>query len=107
MILPAVYIKQAELDKIEKQVTRAAKKLAPDVVRVRYDLHDDWSGDPAIFFRVVISDDAAREERLMTVTEHAKAELRAAVKPVELGLLSYFNYRSVSEQKDMREKIWD
>jgi hypothetical protein len=44
---------------IELNLEKAVQLLKPDVVRVRYSLRDDWQGRPSVFFRVVLSDDAA------------------------------------------------
>jgi hypothetical protein len=53
MIVPAAVVHQSE---IEKGVRAAEAALKPDVVRIRYDIGEDWSGQWAIFFRVVLSD---------------------------------------------------
>ena len=49
-------------------INEVERCLAPDVVRIRYDIGEDWSGQWAIFFRVVLTDEAARrhgETRLL------------------------------------------
>ncbi len=43
----------------QEQVDRIAHDLAPDVVRIRLNIAQDWSGDPAIYFRVILSDEAS------------------------------------------------
>jgi hypothetical protein len=52
MIMPAAVVQQAE---IEGKVRAAESALKPDVVRIRYDIGEDWSGQWAIFFRIVLS----------------------------------------------------
>lgn len=49
---------------IAQAVQRAAKALAPTVVRIRYDFGSDWTGDPSIFFRIILADEAARKAKL-------------------------------------------
>ena len=44
------------------------RSLAPDVVHIRYDIGEDWSGQWAIFFRVVLNDNAARQRLSSTGT---------------------------------------
>lgn len=96
-------IRQSE---IAAEVETVARELAPDVVRVRHNIGSDWSGDPSIFFRIVLSDEASREERLAEVTRRIAAVLLERVNPSELGLLAYFNFRSQSEQATLKEKAW-
>jgi hypothetical protein len=31
-------------------------------VRIRYDFRDDWTGDPSVFFRIVLKDAVAAKE---------------------------------------------
>ena len=51
-------ITAAELKEFEEKVQQTARKFPEEVVRIRHSFDEDWSGDPAIFFRVVLSDDA-------------------------------------------------
>ena len=44
---------------IEAAIEATEKSLAPDVVRIRYEIGKDWSDEWAIFFRIVLTDDAA------------------------------------------------
>ena len=55
---PRIYIGQ---EQIEPGVQRAVQALAPDVVRVGFSLEEDWTGDPSVFFRVVLSKKASRQ----------------------------------------------
>jgi hypothetical protein len=50
----------------QEQVDRIAQDLAPDVVSISFRVGRDWSDDPAIYFRVVLSDEASKQ---WTVTE--------------------------------------
>ena len=91
---------------IDRRVNRAARKLAPDVVRIRYALTSNSTGQDSIFFRVMLSDDASRENRLQEVTERIEAELLKAISFDEFGLYQYFDYRSRAEQAALREQAW-
>jgi len=43
-------------------VASVVQQLRPDVIDIRYDLGEDWSGDWAIYSRVVLSDEASSKE---------------------------------------------
>ena len=72
MIVPTGIVRQAEL---AAGVAAVKQELAPDVVRIRYDIGPDWSDEWSIFFRIVLSDDASREDRLAEVTKRATSRL--------------------------------
>ena len=91
---------------IAEAVERAARALAPTVVRIRYSFEDDWTGDPSIFFRIVLSDEAFKEDRIGKVTWDIQQLVEREVKPEEQGLHAYFNYRLVSEQAELNEPAW-
>ena len=103
-IAPNMFVHQTE---IAAAVELAEQELAPDVVRIRFNLGEDWSGDPAVFFRVVLSDDASRMGRLREMGRRVQRVLAERARPEELGLLAYFNYRNVSEQAEMKEPSWE
>jgi hypothetical protein len=103
MIITRVVLNEADLD---RRVKAVARKLAPDVVRIRYDIALDSTDKEAIFFRIVLSNDASREARLRQVMDRVKSELSKRLKVDELGLWVYFNFRSVSEQADLKEPAW-
>lgn len=87
-------------------VQRAANALADTVVRIRYDFGQDWTGDPSIFFRIVITDDAANRPRLNETANAIALILMREVKAEEQGLHPYFNFRSASEQATLKEPAW-
>lgn len=102
-IMTAGVVKQAE---IGRRVRAVERKFAPDVARIRHAITLNSSGDGSIFFRIILSDDASREDRLEEVTERVEAELLKAVRFDDFGLYQYFNYRSVSEQAILKEPAW-
>ena len=57
---------QAQLDQAIADMKPA---LGPDVVCLTYTLGQDWTGDNAIFFRIVLSDRASRRDELHKATE--------------------------------------
>ena len=104
MMVPAAWINREQIDAV---IAAAHKGLSPDVVRIRYSLEEDWTGDPSIFFRVVLSDEASTPGRLREVSSKVRRELEEAVNRYDHGLQAYFSFRGVSEQKDSREQDWN
>ncbi len=102
-IVPTGVVQQAEIDRCVKEV---ARKLAPDVVRIRYAITLDSTGEEAVFFRILLSDEASRERRLRSVTERIESELLAAIPFVAFGLYHYFSYRNRSEHAMLKEPAW-
>jgi hypothetical protein len=84
-----------------------ARGLAPDVVRIRSSVTQDWSGHPAIYFRVILSDEASREDRLSDVTTKVRARLSDRLGLAGLDHIPYFRFRSQSEQAKLQDRAWD
>jgi hypothetical protein len=103
MFLPSVNV---EKPKVNAAITEVCRQLAPDVVRIRYDFEQDWSGDDAIFYRILISDDAA-SMRLRETVGLALSMLESRLNLETLGLRVYHNVRTESEQAALREKSWE
>lgn len=99
-------LSQSQRERIEAAIQEAAKELTPDIVRIRYSLDEDSGGAAAIFFRVVLTDQAASKSRLHPVSARAAKILLKHVRPDEMGLQFYFNYRSKSEQASLRDRAW-
>ena len=102
MYLPSAVTKQAE---IEAAIARVQQSLAPDVIRIRYEIGEDWSGQWAIFFRIVLTDDAARR-RLGDVANRIVWGLARELDFPGMGVFPYHNFRSLSEQAMLREPAW-
>ena len=102
MHLPPAVSKQAE---IEAAIARVQHSIGPDVVRIRYEFGEAWSGQWAIFFRIVLTDDAARR-RLGDVRTSVVRGLAQQLDFPGLGVFPYHNFRSVSEQAMLQEPAW-
>jgi hypothetical protein len=104
-----VYIARAfaQRDQIDEAVNDLIPALGPDVVRLRYTLGEDWSGDSAIFFRIVLSERASRRDQLYGVTSQIRDTIMQRLEPLEKwGVLPYFSYRSQAEQAALEEEAW-
>ncbi len=102
MIMPAAVFQQTE---IEAEVRAVEAALKPDVVRIIYDLGQDWRDEWAISFRVVLSDEAAHL-RLRESANNVERRLAERLDFPRLGVFAYHNFRSDSEQKHLRDKAW-
>jgi hypothetical protein len=91
----------------QQQVDEIARDLAPDVVRIRIMVGQDWSEHPAIYFRVVLSDEASRRDRLASVVGLVRSRFYEKLALSDSGHIPYFRFRSESEQSKLREAAWD
>ena len=105
--MPIVSRGLVDQGKIKTGVQRAERALAPDVIRIMYSYGVDVMGEQSLFFRIVISDQAAAETRLRETTQGIIAKVTAQIKSQELGLETYFNFRSRSEQAMLRDPSWE
>jgi hypothetical protein len=90
----------------QEQVDRIASGLDPDVVHIRFAADRDWSEHPALYFRVILSDEASRKERLADVTGLVRTKISEELRLPELEHIPYFRFRSQSEQAKLREEAW-
>ena len=102
-IVPSGLVKQREL---ASSVKRAEQALTPEVVCIRYSIGPDWTGDRSIFFRIILSDAASRPERLRKIAQRVENRILREVKAEDLGLQTYFNFRSLSEQAELKDPAW-
>jgi len=98
---------QVDERKIAVGIAKAKKAVGRDVVRIRFNLGEDWTGDPAVYIRVVLTDEASKEERLREVAQRVRKRVRDEIKVEEIGLHPYFFFRSQSETKEYKDATWD
>jgi hypothetical protein len=91
----------------QEQVDRVARDLAPDVVRIRLNVRDDWPDHPALYFRVILSDEASGPDRLLDVTRRVRQKLYEDLQLAELEYFPHYRYRSRSELAELRDPAWD
>jgi len=90
----------------QEQVDRIAAELAPDVVRIRIDIGLDHTDDPAMYFKVTLSDEASRRDRLWEVARRVEAEVKEKLGLDRFEHFPYFRFRNVSEQAVLRDESW-
>jgi hypothetical protein len=92
------------------ELMKRVNALAPfpsGMVNLRYTLDNDWSGDPAIFFWITLSDEAARRPILPQTSRRIMDFITQRIDPVaQWGLIPYFNFRSQSEQAKLKEEVF-
>jgi hypothetical protein len=103
MILPRGVAQPTELIK-------RLNALAPfpsGVVNLRFTVENDWSGDPAIFFWITLSDEGARPAVLSQTSRRIMDFVTQRLDPMgQWGLIPYFNFRSQSEQANLKEEVF-
>jgi hypothetical protein len=103
--VPAHFVPQAEID---AEVANVVSQLGPEVIRVRHQVREDTTGDPAIYFRIVLADSALwPREPLRRSTRQVEDFLTGKLQPLSnWGLIPYFSFRSESEQATRHEPEW-
>ncbi len=92
---------------IDAAVRRVEDLFAPQVVQIQYTLENNHYGDPAITFRVLVTDDAADDiDQLFELSEKISHALVIEAQTYEIGLDAHFSYRTVSEQEKLRDPMW-
>jgi len=103
MYLPVAVAKQPQ---INAAINAAMLELAPAVQRINYEIAQDWTGEWAVFFRVLLSDEAASQNRLRDVATNVVWRVSEKLDLPSLGLFPYFDFRSQSEQAVLNEPAW-
>ncbi len=97
----------AQHQTLDGQVRETAQEFPGEVVGIRYSISYDWNGDPAIFFRVLLTDDASRIEALANITGRVREKLFYNLHLRESELTPYFNFRSKSELAKITDPEWE
>jgi len=101
-IISTAFVNQTE---INSGIDRVKSKFAGEIEQIRYSLGEDWNGSDSIFFRVVLSDEVSRNS-LRSASFTVQMHLIHEVEPEKYGLQSYFNFRSASEQRELKDPDW-
>jgi hypothetical protein len=98
----------AQPGELQKQFNRIAHIAVPGVVRWWHTFGNDWSGDPAIFFWVVLTNEASLPNRLRAVTTAFTNLITQRVDPLgQWGLIPYFTFRSQAEQDLLKDEVFE
>jgi hypothetical protein len=78
--------------------------MPPAVIDWTYELKEDWSGDPAIFFNITLSDEASKRENLRRIAAEISSRIEESIQPLNrYGMNAYIHFRSQSEQAALKE----
>ncbi|MGO9258942.1 MAG: hypothetical protein ACLQU1_21865 [Bryobacteraceae bacterium] len=87
-------------------VAEAASGLPHAIVSVTPSLGTDWNGEAAVFFQVVLAAGSSRGQ-LLNLTKQVSWAIVQQVQPLEeWGVLPYFDFRTQSEQAEIKEPTW-
>jgi hypothetical protein len=90
-----------------EEVARVEEKLGEKVIRIRYALDYDSTGDPAVHFRIVMPDSSITKGQLLESTQYVSSVIEQELQPEERwGVYAYFRFRAQSEQEVMQEPAW-
>ena len=83
------------------------QEYGPDVVRIRFRLGEDWTGDPAIFFNLVVTGDSVKTRRYFELTREIRNRLQDMFGFPETGYMAFTGVRGESEQANIKDPAWD
>ena len=88
-------------------IAEAASTLPAGVITVTPTLGTDWDGEPAVFFQVILADDAVPRDQLLAFTKEISWAIVMQVRPLEeWGVLYYFDFLTQSEHSRIKEPSW-
>jgi len=108
--MATTYLSPQQLKDFAQRVDDVAKKFPDVVVRIRHSFSRDWDGDPAIYFRIVVTDDAEQRYPLPQLTsriEDALIEDLALFKSEYSVYIPYFTYRTKADQDRLKDQEWE
>jgi hypothetical protein len=97
-------------DQLAAAIERGVAKLDKDEVRrVRYNVGEDWDGETTITIRVLLTDAAVSDRsRLGEIGERISTILSDEVDSYRnWDVLTYFRFRSESEQAELHDPAWE
>ena len=103
--MPITKLSPAYLKEFDEKVQQAAKKF-PEIVRVRYNFDEDWTGAPAIYFRVVLTDDLGLGG-IGGVARRIRESIAGDLQLYETEYFPFFYFRLKSEQDRVKEASWE
>jgi hypothetical protein len=102
-LMPTGFVHQQE---IKSAIERVQSKFAQDVDHINYSFGENWTGEPSIFFRVVLREEGIPMDRLGELAERVSIFLMNEARTDEIGLHAYFDFRSVAEQAKLQDPAW-
>jgi hypothetical protein len=101
---------------IEDAISATQRNFPDDIEYIRYSIRDDWAGEPALFFRVLLKDRSypkpfvladPRFAEIVDLCNQIRSEIRSLVRASGLDLYTHSSFRLASEQLELRDPEWD
>jgi hypothetical protein len=108
--MATTYLSPQQLKDFAQRVDEVARKFPAEVVRIRHSFSRDWDGDPAIYFRLVLTDEAVKRHPLPELTHRTEDALikDLALYTSEYSIYnSYFYFRTKAEQDKSKDPQWE
>jgi hypothetical protein len=104
-VMPLIPTDLVNQSQIKAAIEAVEQQLAPHVVRIRYDIGQDWSGQWALYFRILFTDEAVKRKNLQELAPKVVRQISDRLDWTS-GLFPYFHFRSESEQRQRNEPAW-
>jgi hypothetical protein len=104
MFIPTEFRKDAQISAVIKT---ALAELSPQVRYIRYSIDQDWTGDWAVFFRVVIADEVGSRTGRLEIGNRIRSRIMHDLDLPNLGMMPHFDLRTESEQAELKGKDWE
>src|SRR5208282_1258242 len=108
--MATTYLSPQQLQDFAREVEKVAKKFPDEVVRIRHSFSRDWDGDPAIYFKILFTDEALQRNPLSELTHRIEDALikDLALFTSEYSMyIPYFDFRTKAEQDRSKDPEWD
>jgi hypothetical protein len=108
--MATTYLSPQQLKDFAQRVDEVARKFPGEVVRIRHSFSRDWDGDPAIYFRIVLTDEAVERYPLSELTGRIRDALVKDLALYESELSVYIPYsyfRTKSEEDELKDPEWE
>jgi hypothetical protein len=96
-----------QLRDFAQKVGEVASKFPSEVVRIRFTFGRDWDGDPAVYFRILLTDGARSRYLLSQLTGLVGSSLIRELGLDDMEYIPHFSYRSKAEQDKLRDPEWE
>lgn len=102
MFMPSEITKQPQIEAAVREVVNGS---SAHVINIDFEFGKDWSGDWAIFFHVVLRDQASKGIMLGRVTTEVRKRLAEKLRALDIRLIGYSDFRSESELAELQKRL--
>jgi hypothetical protein len=100
MYMPSDVTKQPQFEAAVREIVNGSRA---HVIDIKSEFGKDWSGDWAIFFHVVLADQASKGVMLGRVTTEVRKRLAEMLRGLNIRLFGYSDFRSESEVAELQK----